>query len=332
MSDLTSDCATASSAKPARSLLVVPACRPELFAKAALSAADAILIDLEDSVAPADKAAARNHALDAIADVDWGAKTLSLRINGLDTPYMYRDLVDILEKPVDRLDLVMIPKAGRSADICVVDTIVGQIELATGRKTRIGLEAQIETAGGLAAVDSIAAASPRLRSLHFGSGDFAASMHIRTPTIGAPVPAYGVLADPVAEGARPFHAGDVWHYATSRIVVAARSHNLLALDGPFADFGDQDGFMAQARRGVAQGFDGKWAIHPSQIEPANRAFSPSGPEIAQARRIVDAMRAAGDDNRGAVTLDGRMVDMASVRQAETLLAIAEQIAAPDRAG
>ena len=306
-----------------RSLLVVPACRPELFAKAALSAADAILLDLEDSVADGDKVTARANVVDAISTIDWGHKSLSLRINGLDTPFMYRDLVDVLEQSTDRLDMMMIPKVSVSADIYAVDKIVSQIELAKHRRTKLRIEAQIESAEGLTNVEAIAAASPRLASLHFGAGDFAASIGIRSETIGGPVPTYGVISGGSGNLGRTFSQGDIWHYAMSRLVVAARANGLRAVDGPYASISDQDGLLALSQSAAAQGFDGKWAIHPSQIDPVNRAFSPSDAEIAHARRVVDALANAGDSHRGAIALDGRMLDMASVRRAQTVLAIVD---------
>lgn len=312
-----------------RSELAVPGSRPELFEKAAKSAADVIFLDLEDSVAPDQKAQARKNIVEAVNDVDWGDKTLSLRINGLDTHYMYRDVVDVLEQTAERLDLIMIPKAGTAADIYAIDMLVTQIETAKGRGNRIGFEMIIETALGMMNVDAIAAASPRNESLHFGVADYAASTGARTTSIGGPHPDYGVLTDADAADAgdgRDYHWGDMWHYAISRMVVAARANGLRPVDGPFGDYSDPDGFRSQAKRAAVLGCEGKWAIHPSQIALANEVYSPSEAEIDKARRILDAMEQAQKDGKGAVSLDGRLIDIASIKQAENMVRLAEQIA------
>ena len=310
-----------------RSELAVPGSRPELFEKAAKSAADVVFLDLEDSVAPDEKARARKNIVQAIEEVDWGNKTLSLRINGLDTPFMYRDVVDVLEQTGERLDLIMIPKAGTAADIYAVDMLVTQIEAAKRRAKRIGFEMIIETALGMMNVDAIAAASPRNESLHFGVADYAASTGARTTGIGGPHPDYGVLTDVVEGASRRYHWGDMWHYPVSRMVVAARANGLRPVDGPFGDYSDPDGFEAQARRSAVLGCEGKWAIHPSQIALANAVYSPSEAEIAKARRILEAMEQAQKEGKGAVSLDGRLIDIASIRQAEHMVRLAEQIAA-----
>ena len=308
-----------------RSELAVPASQPKLFAKAAASEADIVFLDLEDAVAPDDKVAARANAIRALNEVDWGRKAVSVRINGLDTHYMYRDVVEVVEQAGARLDLVMVPKVGTAADIYAVDMLLTQIEAAKGLKTRIGIEAIIETALGMQNIAEIAAASPRLESLHFGVADYAASTRARTTSIGGFNPDYVVLNDPDAAGARALHGGDVWHYALARLVVAARANGLRPLDGPFGDFSDADGFRAAARRAAALGCEGKWAIHPSQIALANEIMSPSEAEIARARRILDAMAQAMAAGKGAVALDGRLIDIASIRQAEALVKKAELI-------
>ena len=297
-----------------------------MFEKAAKSDADVIFLDLEDAVAPDDKATARKNIIEALNDIDWGDKTMSLRINGLDTHYMYRDVVDVLEQGGERLDLIMIPKAGTASDIYAVDMLVTQIEAAIGRKKRIGFEMIIETALGMANVDEIAAASPRNESLHFGVADYAASTKARTTVIGGPNPLYGVLTDaPEGGGARDYHWGDMWHYAVARMVVAARANGLRPIDGPFGDFSDPDGYKAQANRSAILGCEGKWAIHPSQIATANEVFTPSEKEVAKARRILEAMEQAQKEGRGAVALDGRLIDIASIKQAEALVKQSELI-------
>ncbi len=305
--------------------LSVPGSRPEMFEKAAASAADVIFLDLEDAVAPDDKEQARKNIIQALHDVDWGDKTISVRINGLDTHYCYRDVVDVVEQGGERLDLIMIPKAGNAKDIYAIDMMVTQIEAAIGRKKRIGFEMIIETALGMANVDEIAAASPRNESLHFGVADYAASTKARTTQIGGPNPAYAVLTDPLADGSRETHWGDMWHYAVARMVVAARANGLRPIDGPFGDFSDPDGFKAQASRAAVLGCEGKWAIHPKQIPLANEVFTPAEAEVEKARRILVAMEEAQKSGAGAVALDGRLIDIASVRQAEALVAQADAI-------
>ena len=309
-----------------RSELAVPGSQPHLFEKAAQSAADVVFLDLEDAVAPDDKEAARKNVIQAIGDIDWGSKTLSVRINGLDTHYMYRDVVDVLEQSGDRLDMIMIPKVGTAADVYAVDMLVTQIETAKGRKKRLGFELIIETALGMQNVSAIAAASRRNESLHFGVADYAASTRARTTSIGGANADYAVLTEPLADGRRDVHWGDMWHYAIARMVVAARATGLRPVDGPFGDFSDGDAFNAAARRAAVLGCEGKWAIHPSQIGLANEAMSPSETEVTKARRILAAMEEARKQGRGAVSLDGRLIDDASIRQAEVLVSKAEQIA------
>lgn len=312
-----------------RSELAVPGSRPELFEKAAKSKVDAIFLDLEDAVAPNEKEQARKNIIAAINDIDWGRKVLSVRINGLDTHYMYRDVVDLLEQAGDRLDLIMIPKVGTAADVYAVDMLVTQIEAARSRTKRIGFELIIETALGMQNINDIAAASPRNESLHFGVADYAASTKAKTTGIGGPNPSYGVLTDKVGDAPRDYHWGDMWHYAIARMVVAARANGLRPIDGPFGDFSDPDGYKAQASRAMVLGCEGKWAIHPSQVALANETFSPSEAEITKAQRILAAMEQAQADGAGAVALDGRLIDIASIKQAEVMVKQAEIIKAAD---
>ncbi len=316
-----------------RSELAVPGSNPTLFEKAAASAADVIFLDLEDAVAPDDKVQARKNIIQALNELDWGDKTLSVRINGLDTHYMYRDVVDIIEQGGERLDLIMIPKVGTAADVYAVDMLVTQCEDALGRKKRLGFEHIIETALGMANVDQIAAASKRNESLHFGVADYAASTKARTTVIGGPNALYGVLTDKPEgdaggdeEGGRDYHWGDMWHYAVSRMVVAARANGLRPIDGPFGDFQDPDGFTAQANRAACLGCEGKWAIHPNQIALANQVNTPSEAEVTKAKRIIEAMAQAQKEGKGAVALDGRLIDIASIKQAEVMVKKAEQVA------
>lgn len=308
-----------------RSELAVPGSSPKLFEKAARSAADIIFLDLEDAVAPDDKPQARRNIIQALHDVDWGTKTLAVRINGLDTPFMYRDVIDVVEQAGDKLHLIMIPKVGTAADVYALDMLVTQIAAAKGFKNRIGFELIIETALGMQNIHAIAAASPRNESLHFGVADYAASTRARTVNIGGANPDYSILTHPDAAGARAVHWGDMWHYALARMVVAARANGLRPVDGPFGDFSDADAYTAAARRAAVLGCEGKWAIHPAQIPLANAVFSPSDADIAQAQRILEAMADAQREGRGAVALDGKLIDFASIRQAQVLVEKAAQI-------
>ncbi len=308
-----------------RSELAVPGSQPKLFEKAATSAADVVFLDLEDAVAPDDKPQARKNVIAALNDIDWGRRSMSVRINGLDTHYMYRDVVDVLEQTGDRLDLIMIPKVGTPEDVYAVDMLVTQVETAKGRKKRIGFELIIETALGMQNVHAIAAASKRIESLHFGVADYAASTRARTTNIGGANPAYSVLTDKNGDAPRDIHWGDMWHYAIARMVVAARANGLRPVDGPFGDFSDPDGYRAAAHRAAVLGCEGKWAIHPSQIALANEVYSPSEAEVTKARRILEAMAQAAKEGKGAVSLDGRLIDYASIRQAEVLVRKAEQV-------
>jgi malyl-CoA/(S)-citramalyl-CoA lyase len=318
---------TEATARLNRSELAVPGSQPQLFEKAARSAADVIFLDLEDAVAPDDKEKARKNVIEAIGGIDWGNKSLSVRINGLDTHYMYRDVADVLEQSSDRLDLIMIPKVGTAADVYAVDMLCTQIETAKGRKKRVGFEMIIETALGMQNIHAIAAASKRNESLHFGVADYAASTKARTTSIGGANADYAVLTEPLEDGAREFHWGDMWHYAISRMVVAARANGLRPVDGPFGNFSDGDAFKAAARRAAVLGCEGKWAIHPSQVALANEVMSPGEADVTRAKRIIEAMRVAASEGKGAVSLDGRLIDYASIRQAEVLVKKYEQIAA-----
>jgi len=297
-----------------RSELAVPGSNPALFEKALNSAVDYVFLDLEDAVAPGDKEQARVNVIQALRDLDWrgAGKTISVRINGLDTHYMYRDVVDLMEQAGDHLDTILIPKVGVPSDIYMVEAMVNQIEQGKGFETRVGLEALIETALGMANVEAIAAYGGRMEALHFGVADYAASNRARTVNIG---------------GLNPDYPGDQWHFALSRMTVACRAYGLRAIDGPFGDFKDPDGYRAAARRAAALGIEGKWAIHPSQIELANEIFSPPEAEVDRARRILQELEIAAAEGRGAAAVDGKMIDAASARMAENVVRLAEAIAA-----
>lgn len=297
-----------------RSELAVPGSNPSMIEKAANSEVDVIFFDLEDAVAPPDKIQARANIIQALNDIDWAAKgkTVSIRINGLDTHYMYRDVVEIVEQAGQYLDTILVPKVGVPADLYTVETMVSQIEQATGLTHKIGIEALIETALGMANVEAIAAAPGRLEALHFGVADYAASNRARTVVIG---------------GLNPDYPGDQWHFALSRMTVACRAFGLRAIDGPFGDFADPDGYVLSAKRAAALGIEGKWAIHPSQIALANEVFSPPEAEVTRARRIIEEMRKAEAEGKGAASLDGKMIDAASERMANNVLSVADAIAA-----
>jgi malyl-CoA/(S)-citramalyl-CoA lyase len=307
-------------ARPNRCQLFGPGSRPAIFEKMAASDADVINLDLEDSVAPSDKDAARANIINATHDIDWGNKTLSVRINGLDSPYWYRDVVDLLEQANDRLDQIMIPKVGNAADVYAVDALVTSIETAKGREKPIAFEVIIESAAGIAHVEEIAAASPRLQAMSLGAADFAASMGMQTTGIGGTQANYYMLH----EGQK--HWSDPWHWAQAAIVAACRTHGVLPVDGPFGDFSDDDGFRAQARRSATLGMVGKWAIHPKQVAIANEVFTPSEEAVAEARDILAAMDKAKANGEGATVYKGRLVDIASIKQAEVIVRQSEMIA------
>ena len=309
-----------------RSELAVPGSQPDMFEKAAKFDVDVIFLDLEDAVAPDEKEQARKNVIEALNDINWGNKSMSVRINGLDTHYMYRDVVDVVEQAGERLDMIMMPKVGTASDVYAVDMMLTQIEDAKGYKKRIGLEHIIETALGMQNVHEIAAASKRNESLHFGVADYAASTRARTTSIGGANANYSVLTGSSEEENREVHWGDMWHYALSRMVVAARANGLRPLDGPFGDFSDPDGYRAAAHRAAVLGCEGKWAIHPSQVALANEVMSPSAADVDRAERILKAMADAEAAGKGAVSLDGRLIDYASIRQAEVMVNKVRQIA------
>lgn len=233
-----------------------------------------------------------------------------MRINGLDTPFMYRDLVDLLEAPTERLDLIMIPKAGNASDIYAVDVLVTQIEQAMERKKPIGFQIMIETAQGMANIDEIAAASPRNDSLHLGENDYAASVRARMTVVGGPNPDYSILTGPDGDGRRDRHWGDMWHYALCRLVAAARANGLRPIDGPFLDPGDLEGYRA-----AVLGCEGKWGNDEPLMVIANEVFSPSPKAVAAARRVLDAVAGAGV---GVATVDGKPIMLPQVKQAERI--------------
>jgi len=289
-----------------RSELAVPGSNPGMFDKAANSPADYVFLDLEDAVSPGDKVRARKNIIEALNDIDWRGKgkTISVRINSIDTHYMYRDVIDLVEQAGDQLDTILIPKVGVAADVYMVDAMLTQIEEAKGFTNKIGIEALIETTLGMANVDAIATSSSRLEAMHFGVADYAASCRARTTNIG---------------GLNPDYPGDQWHHGLSRMLVACRAYGLRPIDGPFGDFNDPDGYRIGARRASAMGYEGKWAIHPSQLELANEVFSPPESEVSHAKSILIALEEAAAQGKGAASLNGRMIDAASARMAENVV-------------
>jgi citrate lyase subunit beta/citryl-CoA lyase len=299
--------------RPERSELAVPASNWRMVEKAAGLDADVAFLDLEDAVAPAQKEAARANVIRAFQTLDWGRKPRAYRVNGLDTPFFYRDLIDVVEAAGAAVELVILPKAESPADVLIVDRLLRQIEMARHIPRRIGIEVQIESAEGLIQAPPIAKASPRIEALIFGPGDFAASA-------GVPNTAIGMLDEWDAA-----YGADRWHFARSSVVVAGRAAGLRVIDGPYADFHDADGFRLACRRSRALGFTGKWCIHPNQIPIANEVFAPSAEELASARALVDAYEGATTGGAGAATFNGQMIDAASLRMAEGVLALARAI-------
>ena len=296
-----------------RSMLFVPASQRRMIEKAAASAADGVCLDLEDSVPITDKPGARDIAARAFREVDFGNRARILRINGLDTPFAYRDLVDVVEAAGAHIDLVMLPKASGREDVLFVQTMLQQIEQTKGFERAIGIEAQIETAAGFLAAPEIAKASPRLEALIFGPGDYAASMQM---------PSEGIGEFDAHDAAYPGHR---WHAVMQTIVASARVNGLRAIDGPYAGFKDEAGFARSCAIARVMGFDGKQCIHPAQLAGANGAFTPGAEEISRAKRIVQAYEEAAAEGRGAAQLDGKMIDAANLRMCRVILEKQRQI-------
>ena len=295
-------------ARVQRSELAVPGSSPKMFEKALNSTADFIFLDLEDAVSPNDKVTARENVIKALKEMDWrgNGKTISVRINGLDTHYMYRDVVEIMCQAGEFVDTLLIPKVGVQGDVYMVDCMVNQIEQERGLKNKVGLECLIETALGMVNIEEIAQSSKRLEALHFGVADYAASLRARTVVIG---------------GLNPDYPGDQWHHGLAKLVATCRAYGLRPIDGPFGDLNDPEGYIDAAKRGAAIGIEGKWAIHPSQIEHANTVFSPPAKEVEKAHRIIEELAKAAAEGKGAAQLDGRMIDAASEKMAENIINI-----------
>jgi citrate lyase subunit beta/citryl-CoA lyase len=279
-----------------------------MIEKALASEADVVMIDLEDAVAPDEKVKARDHVAAALRYGDWRGRPCTFRMNALDSPWFVGDLAYVFEAAQGKVNLLVVPKVGSSADVHVVATILSSLEQAAGTNEPTALDVQIESARGLANCEAIAASSERIASLVFGPGDFAAS-------IGMPLAAIG-MPDRWDDD----YPGHRWDYALQRILVAARAAGLRAIDGPFADFRDQDGFRRSCLSARALGYDGKWCIHPAQVPIANEAFTPDEAEIAWAEEVLAANQQAEDEGRGSFALHGQMVDAATLRMAHATLA------------
>ena len=297
-----------------RCQLFGPGSRPELFEKMATSKADVINLDLEDSVAPPSKEEARKNISEAITRIDWGTKTLSVRINGLDTEYWVDDILSLLDNKNERLDCIMIPKAGNSSDIYAVDAFVTALEKKNKRKKEINFEVIIETAAGLENINEIAVSSERLISMSFGVADYAASMGMQTTNIGGTQSGYYTLSE---KGEKQLM--DPWHQPMVSMIATCRANGLLPVDGPFGDISDKEGYIAQAKRSATLGMAGKWAIHPSQIELANEIFTPSKEALENAYGIIKAMEDAEKEGAGAAVFNGKLIDIASIKQAKVLI-------------
>jgi citrate lyase subunit beta / citryl-CoA lyase len=293
-----------------RSNLAVPGSSPKMLAKAPGLPADQVFLDLEDAVAPDAKESARDNVVAALNDGSWQGKTTAVRVNDLTTPWTYRDVITVVENAGANLDCIILPKVQNAAHVTWLDLLLTQIEQTIGLETgRIGIEAQIEDARGLVEVDAIGAASPRLETLIFGPADFMASINMKSLVVGEQPPGYDV--------------GDAYHYALMRILIAARSNDLQAIDGPYLQIRDVDGFRRLAARTAALGFDGKWVLHPGQIDAANEIYSPAQDDYDHAELILDAYEHSTSEaggRRGAVMLDEEMIDEASRKMAMVIAA------------
>lgn len=290
--------------------LAVPGSSDKMMQKAAASAADYVFCDLEDAVAPSAKAAARDQVVWALNNLDWGRKTRCVRINDVSTEWCHDDIIRVVEGAGDSLDVVMLTKARDAADVLFVDRLLTQLERKHRRDRPIGLEVLIEEAQALQCVETIASSTSRLEALIFGMGDYSASQGIDRRAL---------------TGGAIDYPGDIFHYARFRIAMTARAASLDAIDGPYPDFRDEAGFRREALRAQALGMVGKWAIHPAQIALAQEVFSPTPEQVAYARRIAAAYRAAEAQGIGSVQVDGTMVDLAVLRLVQNTLDQADLI-------
>jgi citrate lyase subunit beta/citryl-CoA lyase len=296
-----------------RSELSTPGTSPKMIAKAAASDADLAFLDLEDAVAPAEKTAARRHIIAGLNDLDWGDTVRAYRINGVHTPWCHDDIIEVVTGAGANIEVIIVPKVKGPRDVWFVDDLLTQLEHKLGLEVgRIGIEVLIEEVEALGSVQQIASCSPRLEALILGVGDLSASQGMRLGHIG------------VTEDEGVTYPGDIWHYARNQIIVAARSAGIDAIDGPYANFANPKGYEKNAATFAMLGGVGKWCIHPSQIEPANRVFSPTAGEIERAQAVVRAVKESEDRGEGAANLDGIMIDAATTRLFEVTLARARQ--------
>lgn len=292
-----------------RTQLATPGSDSNMIEKAPQSGADEVFLDLEDSVAPNEKVGARQNVIEELVEHDWDDAIPCYRINAVDTRWWYNDIIEIVAEAGDHVDNIMVPMVNTREDIATVDNLLTQVEVNNDLPVgEIGLQAQIESVEGMSKVREIAAGSDRLETLVFGPGDYAASVGAAGLTIGS------------SEG----YPGHYWHYQLARIAHAAKEHGLQVIDGPYADIDDIEGFRESCRHAVMLGCDGKWAIHPRQIEPANEIFAPSEEEARKAERIVDEYQKAMEEGRGAVSIDGEMVDEATHKMAQNIAEQAKQ--------
>jgi len=293
-----------------RSELSTPASNERMIEKAVASSADLVFLDLEDSVSPNEKVAARAKVINALKTLDWGKKTRAYRINDLETEYAYQDIISVVEEAGAYIDVIIIPKVKSAKDVWWVDVLLTQIEKRLKLPQRIGLEVLIEEVEAIVNIEEIALASPRLEALIFGPGDYSASQGMDSRVI---------------EGHVDDYPGDPWHYVRNRIVIAARLAHIDAIDGAYADFKNPDGYRRECTYAHILGFSGKWAIHPNQIGLANQAFSPTPEEVAYARRLDAAYNEAQEKGIGAIAFEGKMVDVAIVRSVRNILLKADLI-------
>ena len=297
-----------------RSIISVPANREKMADKALSLDADVIMLDLEDSVPVDRKDEARGRAISILQGANPAGKVFSCRINGMDTPFAYRDLIDIVEAAGESIDTVVIPKVNDAAEVKAVDYFLTQIELRMGFRRRIGLEPSIETALGMMRVGEIAFSSPRIEALVFGVADYSASLTM---------PGGGISG----HGERTaLYPGDRFHFPLSRMAMAAKAAGLAAIDAPYGDYKDPEGLRLSCLAGAGLGYDGKWVIHPDQIAIVNEVYSPSEEDFHRSVRILDAYEQAGAAGVGSIALDGKMVDAASIRVARVVRARWDAIA------
>ncbi|MBV9454348.1 MAG: CoA ester lyase [Rubrobacter sp.] len=297
-----------------RSVLAVPASEWKMINKGSLSRADLFFLDLEDAVAPDSKDGARMNVIRALEELDWHGRPTFYRLNALDTSHFYKDVIEVIEEAGDRLDLILVPKVGRPKDLQALDILLTSVELNAGLEPgKIKLEAQIETAEGLVNIEGIAHSTSRLEALVFGPGDYAASIRMPQTSIGT--------MDEWDES----YPGHRFHYAMHRIVVAARAAGLRAIDGPAANYRDEKGLRKSCLLARSLGFDGKWCIHPGQVEVVNEVFSPTERELAWAKKVVSAYEEANFTGSGSISVDGQMVDAASIRMAQNTLDLARGV-------